>query len=160
MLPALKASLDGLVQDAGFPAGEFTPAEMAVFEEVIGAFLAAGPDLLDEATPHLWAYYRSTADEFTREQRAAYGIPELPDSTDVWSQVAIHLPPDMSLGHPPLSPARSYMSFEGEVSWEPEHGLQLVLKEGVEVCKVGPYDGHATTAHAFGDASLLGVIFK
>ena len=160
MLPELKANLDRLVQDAGSSDGEFAPEEVAVFEEAIRAFLAAGPDLLDEATPHLWAYYRSTADEFTREQRAAYGIPELLESTDIWSQMAIRLPPDMSLGQPPLSPARSYMSFEGEVTWESEHGLQLVIREGVEVCKVGPYDGHATTAHAFGDASLLGVIFK
>jgi hypothetical protein len=51
-----------------------------------------------------------------------------------------------------------YLSFEGEVSREPEHGLQLVHEDGQRVCKVGPYDGHVTVAHAHGDPSLLGVV--
>lgn len=46
------------------------------------------------------------------------------------------------------------------MSWEPEHGLQLVFENGLTVCKVGPYDGHNTNAHAYADASLLNVVFK
>ena len=64
------------------------------------------------------------------------------------------------LGVPLLLVGIVVMSFEGEVSWEREHGLQLVIEEGARVCKVGPYDGHVTMAHAYGDPSLLGVIFK
>lgn len=58
----------------------------------------------------------------------------------------------------PLAPGRSYLSFEGEVSWEPEHSLQLVFEDGWRVCKVSPYDGHVTVADAYGDSSLLGVV--
>jgi len=54
---------------------------------------------------------------------------------------------------------RSYLSFEGEVSWEPEHELQLVYEDGQRVCKVRQYDGHVTVADAYGDPSLLGVVF-
>ncbi|MBO0834789.1 MAG: hypothetical protein J2P28_04615 [Actinobacteria bacterium] len=57
-------------------------------------------------------------------------------------------------------PGRSYLSFEGEVSWEPEHGMQLVYEDGQRLCKVSQYDGHVTVAHALGDPSLLGVIFR
>jgi hypothetical protein len=57
-------------------------------------------------------------------------------------------------------PELSYISFEGEVTWEPEHGLQLVFEHGRRVCKVGPYDGHHTKGHAYGDPALIDVVFK
>lgn len=130
------------------------------FEEAGRNFRVAGPEILAQATPHLWAYYRSFAEEFSLEERADYGIPTLPASADIWEEVTMTRPPGLSVGRSPLSPGRAYLSFEGEVSWEPEHGLQLVIEEGRRVCKVGPYDGHVTNAHAYGDASLLGVVFK
>lgn len=46
------------------------------------------------------------------------------------------------------------------MSWEPEHGLQLVVEDGLRVCKVGPYDGHVTQALASGDPGLLGVVYR
>lgn len=67
---------------------------------------------------------------------------------------------DFATAHGPLAPARSYLSIEGEVSWEPEHGIQVVLAEGSRLCKVGPSDGHMTNAHAWADPALLDVIFK
>lgn len=56
-------------------------------------------------------------------------------------------------------PGHSYLSLEGEVSWEPERGLQLVFEDGQRVCRVSQYDGHVTVAHAYGDPSLLGTVF-
>jgi hypothetical protein len=37
---------------------------------------------------------------------------------------------------------RVYVSVECECDWEPEHGLQIVFRDGATVTKVGPYDGH------------------
>jgi hypothetical protein len=85
---------------------------------------------------------------------------EIPDSADIWEHVQFRHPPQWRLGGGPLAPGRSYLSFEGEVSWEPEHGLQLVFEDGQHVCKVSPYDGHVTVAHAYGDSSLLGVVVR
>lgn len=31
--------------------------------------------------------------------------------------------------------------------------------DGQRVCKVGPYDGHVTVAHAYGDPALLDSVF-
>ena len=39
-----------------------------------------------------------------------------------------------------------YVNFEGEVPWEPEHGLQLVFDATGAVCRVGPYTGHLTVS--------------
>jgi hypothetical protein len=110
------------------------------------------------ATPFLWEYYRSES-VLDREEGDEWAIAKLDDTADIWEHVRIELPPTICEGGTMLEPARSYISFEGSVDWEQEHGLQLVFEEGLRVCKVGPYDGHVTNAHAFDDPSLLGVVF-
>jgi hypothetical protein len=68
--------------------------------------------------------------------------------------------PALALGGGAHEPGRSYISFEGNVSWDPEHGLRLVVEHGLRVCKVGQYDGHHTNAHAYDDIALLDVVFR
>jgi hypothetical protein len=155
----LKALLDRLAEQAELD-GDPTAEDHILREEVIRDFIAGGVELLDEASPFLRAYYESTVAEFSAEQRVDYGIPEIPDSADIWEHVQFHHPPEWRSGGGPLEPGRSYLSFEGEVSWEPEHGLQLVFDDGRRVCKVSPYDGHVTVAHAYGDSSLLRVVVR
>jgi uncharacterized protein DUF6985 len=154
----LKALLDRLAEEAGFEENPVTE-EGILRREAIGGFIAGGPQLLDAATPFLRAYYWSTAAEFTPRERIQYRIPEIAHFADIWEHVRFLRPPAWTLGGGPLMPGRSYLSFEGEVTWEPEHGLQLVFEDGVRLCKVSQYDGHVTVAHAYGDASLLGVVF-
>lgn len=154
----LKALLDTLVERAESD-GELTAEDQILREEAIAGFIAGGAELLDQATPFMWAYYRSIATGFTPEERVDYGITEIPDSADIWQHVQFQHPPEWLPGGGPLMPGRSYLSFEGEVSWELEHGLQLVFEGGRRVCKATPYDGHVTVAHAYGDASLLDVVF-
>lgn len=156
---ALKLRLDAVLDEAE-PDGDSTPDDQALFDDARRRFRDAGPEVLDRVTDDLWSYYRSTAEEFTEQQRSDYGIPELDPSADIWSEVSVTAPPDITVGQSPYSPARCYISFECEVSWEPEHGLQLVVEEGRRVCKLGPYDGHATNAAAFGDLALLDVVFR
>lgn len=62
------------------------------FEETGRNFRVAGPEILAQATPHLWAYYRSFAEEFSLEERADYGIPTLPASADIWEEVTMTHP--------------------------------------------------------------------
>ena len=160
MLAGLKSTLDALMDAADPLDAVFSEEQELAWVEAARNFLGSGPELLAEATPYLWEYYRATVAEYTPEQCKEYGIPLLKPSTDIWTQVSITTPPCIEMGRPPLSPARVYISFEGEVSWEPEHGLQLVVEDGLRICKVGPYDGHVTNAHAFGDIALLRVVFK
>lgn len=44
-------------------------------------------------------------------------------------------------------------------AWEPEHGLQLVLREGRSITKLGPYDGHLTHSDAFARADFAGIVY-
>lgn len=154
----LKALLDRLAQKAEFD-GEPAPEDETVRAEAISRFIAGGPQLLDEATVFMWAYYRRTVAELAPHERGRHAMPEIPDSADIWEHVQFRHHPEWRRGGGPLTPGRSYLSFEGEVSWEPEHGLQLVYEDGLRVCKVSQYDGHVTVAHAYGDPSLLGVVF-
>jgi len=47
-------------------------------------------------------------------------------------------------------------TIECGCNWEREHGLQIVLREGLSVTKLGPYDGHLTNA----DSSLESVVYR
>lgn len=41
-----------------------------------------------------------------------------------------------------------YLQIEGEVAWEPEHGLQMSWADGKRLVKAGAFDGHPTNGHA------------
>jgi len=53
-----------------------------------------------------------------------------------------------------------YFALECNCDWEPEHGLVLVLRDGLAFTKVGPYDGHLTNSDAYANPKLKNVIFK
>ncbi len=42
-----------------------------------------------------------------------------------------------------------YLQIEGNVDWEPEHGLQMSWANGNKLVKAGPFDGHPTNGHAY-----------
>lgn len=160
LLPGLKTRLDALLEQEDPMDAIFDAEQEDARQRAAAAFRAAGPELLDEATPHLWAYYRATVDELGPDRLSDAGVPVLDEDADIWAEVTIAEPPSIEVGGTDLEPAAAYVSFEGEVSWEPEHGLQLVVENGERICKVGPYDGHVTVAHAYGDPGLLGTVFK
>jgi len=54
---------------------------------------------------------------------------------------------------------RVYVSVEYECDWEPEHGLQIVFRDGRTVTKVGPYNGHLTNNSAYGRPDLDDVVY-
>lgn len=150
-----KARLDALLEET-----DGTELDEELWVRFKQAFVAAGPELLHQATSFLWEYYEDFAGEFSADERRNYGIPELDREGDIWAEVRFEHPPEFSPGSGELEPAAGYLSFEGEVSWEPEHGLQLVFEDHPRLAKVGPFDGHMTTAHAYGDSSLLGVVYR
>lgn len=156
----LKKRLDLLAAEAERPDAT-APRERELFEAALANFVDSGDALLDQATVYLWQYYRATRAAVGEAALDAYQVPRLARGADIWEHVTLSQAPCFSIGQTSeYAPGISYFSFEGEVSWEPEHGLQLVFEHGRRVCKVGPYDGHLTQAHAFGDLSLVRVVFK
>lgn len=156
---AIKAVLDRLC-DAAELEWEPSESEQHAIALALAQFKARGPDILDEVTPELWAYYRSAAKSFGETAQRRFVPPSLPETADIWSQVSFRFPPQILLGGRQSAPASVYISFEGDVTWEPEHGLQLVIDDGNRIGKLGPYDGHVTNAAAVGDDTLLGVVFR
>ena len=119
--------------------------------------LNATPAILDAAQPHVVRY--------CQEMLEQYGCGERPDMTlarpsDVWSHVKFGNELHVSRRADGDAEDGIYLSLECNCAWEVEHGLQLVLRDGLTVSKVGPFDGHLTNADAFGDPSRVGVVYR
>lgn len=125
------------------------------FHVAIGNFISADESVLREAEPYIFQYYERCKDYFDPEDEAYVDIK---CASDVWEHI--------HFGHKPTFTRRAYgdkgiyVSLECGCDWEPEHGLQIVFKNGLKVNKVGAYDGHVTNSDAYADDSLENVIFK
>ncbi|MEV4708130.1 DUF6985 domain-containing protein [Actinoplanes sp. NPDC049316] len=113
------------------------------FHAAIRAFLAAGPETLRAAAPAIFAYYR---DVMSALSPADDGYVEIAGPADVLDHVRPGDEPTVSRDR--YGDGQVYVSVECECAWEPEHGLQIVFRDGRTVSKVGPYDGHLTNAPA------------
>lgn len=93
---------------------------------------------LKDATSQVFAYYREATEEFSAEEREDYGIPEITEPADVWNFVTLGTSATVELDD---ETDEWFVITENECEWEPEHGLQLVLRNGEEVTRVSEYDG-------------------
>jgi hypothetical protein len=124
------------------------------FRTAIVNLVAADETVLQQAEPYLYQYYQDSNpmwepgdDEYVAIDRPA----------GVWK----HIEPgkDLVVARRPYGDQGVYVSLECECDWEPEHGLQIVFKNGRYVSKVGPYDGHYSHADAYDDESLEDVVY-
>ncbi len=111
--------------------------------------------MLKEAEPYVFRYYQNCNSNWEPDDEEFVAI-ESP--SDVWCHV--------QLGSEPMVSRRAYgdkgiyVSLECNCDWEPEHGLQIVFKNGLRVNKVGPYDGHLTNSDAYANGDLEDVIYQ
>lgn len=130
----------------------FHGPDAAQVDDAIRALLAAGPSLLEAARPSVEAYRHDM-------ERLDPDAPTRGATDDLWSLV--------SFGDTILVYRRAhgdvedgvYFSLECNCDWEAEHGLQLVVRDGTKITKVGAYDGHLTNADAFDDRSMIGAVY-
>jgi len=121
----------------------------------INNFLSLKEDTLHSATSDLYEYYQDIV--ILCEPQPGEYTP-IDEASTVWSHV--------QFGNQIMVSRRSdkdnliYLSIESECSWEVEHGLQVVFKNGTSICKLGPYDGHVTNADAYARPDLEDVIYK
>jgi hypothetical protein len=116
--------------------------------------LAAKPAVLGAAAPYVAQYRHDHLDAISEGE-----IPPLEKPSDVWKEVRLGF--EMSVTKLDSGAEKGvYFSLECNCDWEPEHGLQLVVRDGKAISKVGPYDGHVTNAKAYADKKLIGVIYK
>ena len=125
------------------------------FHIAIANLISSSPAVLKEAEPYIYQYYQDISHYYSASDKNFVSIKS---PAEVWAHV--------QLGAEPVVSRRSYgdkgiyVSLECSCDWEPEHGLQIVFKDGSTLCKVGPFDGHLTNSDAFADAKLENVIYR
>ena len=123
------------------------------FHVAIANFLSRSPAVLREADEPLFRYYKDFEEWWQHD-----GKPPIKTADELWEHV--------QLGSKPMITRRQYgdkgiyISVECGCDWEEEHGLQLVLKNGLKVNKLGGYDGHLTNSDAFAIKRLENVIYR
>ena len=124
------------------------------FHAAVVSMLSAEKDLLRNAAPDVFRYYEEMNSQWEP------GDPEYveADVQDIWEHV--RLGRELHVSRRSRGDRAVYLSLECSCDWEPEHGLQIVFKEGRAVAKVGPYDGHLTNVDAYADPTLEGVVYK
>lgn len=127
------------------------------FHAAIRAFLALDRSALTGAAPSIFDYYRDVmADVVAAGDDDRYVAIE--GSDQVLDHVRFGVEP--TVVRDAYGDRHVYISLECECDWEPEHGLQIVFRDGAVVTKVGPYDGHLTNSAAYADDTLDGVVYR
>jgi hypothetical protein len=127
------------------------------FHAAIRTFLALDRSALEAAASSIYAYYRDVMDDVLAAGDDV-GYVEIDGPHHVLDHVRPGDEPTVS--RDPYGDQRVYVSIECECAWEPEHGLQIVFRDGATVTKVGPYDGHLTNSAAYDDEELNGVVYR
>lgn len=123
------------------------------FHAAIANFLAQGAGALKIAEPHIFQYYQDCKNDCPEDLEDLV----IPTASEVWNHVRLGGEPNIL--RRPYGDKGVYVLLECGCDWEPEHGLELVFKNGESLCKVGPFDGHLTNSDAYGDESLENVIY-
>lgn len=125
------------------------------FHKAIANFRRMSPSVLKEAEPYVFRYYQNCYSNWEPDDEEFVAIAS---PSDVWRHV--------QLGSEPMVSRRAYgdkgiyVSLECSCDWEPEHGLQIVFKNGLQVNKLGSYDGHLTNSDAYANDDLEDVIYQ
>jgi hypothetical protein len=122
------------------------------FHVAIANFLSGSPAILREADEPLSHYYKDFESWWLEDDKQP-----IRSEDELWQHVRLGSKPMVSRRR--YGDKGIYISVECGCDWEEEHGLQLVLKNGLKVNKLGGYDGHLTNSDAFADDSLEQVIY-
>lgn len=68
------------------------------------------------------------------------------ESNQIWDFI---YPTNVYIEQRPRNDKDIYIQVACECTWEPEHGLQLIFRQGRKLTRVSEQDGHLTEADAF-----------
>jgi hypothetical protein len=124
------------------------------FHAAIANFLSGTPEVLREADEALFRYYKDLEKWWLEADDNRVPIKS---ADELWQHV--QLGSELMVTRRAYGDRGIYISVECNCDWEEEHGLQLVLRDGLRVSKVGPYDGWLTHSDAYDDKELEHVIY-
>jgi hypothetical protein len=125
------------------------------FHAAISKFLATGPEVLMAAQVDVFSFYSDINQYY---EPADEDFVHIDAEREVWKHVRFG--DEAVVGRRAYGDKGIYVSVECNCDWEPEHGMQIVFKNGETICKVGPYDGHLTNADAYADELLENVVYR
>jgi hypothetical protein len=125
------------------------------FDAAIANFLSLDATALKEAERFVFQYYKDCEDDWKSYDDE---FKPIKSPSDIWKHVRLGSEPRVFRSR--TGDKEIYISFECGCDWEPEHGMEIVFKDGRKLAKVGPCDGNSTNANASGDDSLENPIYK
>jgi hypothetical protein len=121
------------------------------FETAVRNFLGLPNGWLENCSPYLWEYYRDMIEMIGQDD-----IDPIDADDDILTR--IELDPDIEVRWD-CDENDVYVSFGGGCDWEIEHGLQITLRNGKILAKVGDYDGHVSNADAYDREDFRNVVY-
>jgi hypothetical protein len=128
-------------------------------QTALRALLDPGSQLLTEAARHVRDYCEDILSRHAELYPEFEPPMKLEESTDIWSHVQFGEEITVTRRADGDAEDGIYFSIECNCDWEPEHGLQLVIRDGTRVTKVGGYDGHLTNADAHAEPAYAGIVY-
>ncbi|HEY1816608.1 MAG TPA: hypothetical protein VGG74_29880 [Kofleriaceae bacterium] len=140
----------------GCPLNYEVEADAPDVRAALGRLRKADRALLRAAERHIARYCKDVLTHLDAGDRPAI---ELRRVGDVWKHVQLGFELGVSRRSRGDAEDGVYFSLECNCDWDVEHGLQLVIRDGRAVTKVGAFDGHVTNSDAYADRSLAGVVY-
>lgn len=131
--------------------------EVSLDDLALVEFLKRDPSDRLKDSRHVFSYYQDIYAMVGGEDWLDEKMGVVSSAKQIWSHVTPG-PIFLESGHG--SDASQYVVMEAECTWEGEHGLMMVWKDGRNLCKVGGYDGHVTNANAYADDKLINIVYS
>lgn len=112
-----------------------------VNDAIVGFLKLAASDRC-AASPYVYKNYLHMAGLVSKEDLYC----DIPRADIVWNYVT---PSQIYVSRRHRRDKLIYILIAAECEWEPEHGLQIVYRKGVELSRVSDQDGHVTHADAY-----------
>ena len=107
----------------------------------VHAFLNLDDSARLAASSYVFKNYRDFADAIGDENVGC----EIRDPREVWGFIK---PTEIRISRRPRRDRAIYVQIVAECQWEPEHGLQIVYRDGSQLSRVSDQDGHLTWTDA------------
>ncbi|MEM1096875.1 MAG: hypothetical protein AAGJ10_19940 [Bacteroidota bacterium] len=124
------------------------------FRQAISNLLSLSPKALETVNSYVFQYYKDCVKE---DQTLGLKNPVIDGPDEIWASVDFGT--ELLVMRRSLTDPSIYIYVECECSWETEHGLGVVFKEGLQVSKIGPCDGLLSHADVWDDMSHKDTIY-
>lgn len=121
------------------------------FETAVRNFLRLPDGWLENCSQYLWEYYRDMIELIGEED-----IEPIEDDDDILTKIELESEFEVRWD---CDENDVYVSLGGGCDWEIEHGLQITLRTGSVLAKVGDYDGHVSNADAYDREDFNNVVY-